>query len=119
MPEGSQPLRLRPSKVHARKRASVYLAFIFPALYLTTFERNKQKEEKKLCAKILPYSASLYPPPSLFSAPRYFPTPTPTPSKATFPTRKVCTASPSLRTSAAASPAMAAPTLSPSSISKL
>src|SRR5260370_25498451 len=78
--KGSQPLRLRPSKVHARKRAGIYLAFIFPALYLTTFERNKQKEEKKLCAKISPYSASLYPPPSLFAAPRYFRTPPPSPA---------------------------------------
>src|SRR5216684_8733007 len=70
--KGSQPLRLRASKVHARKRACIYLAFIFPAVYLTSFAQDKQKEEKKLCANISPYSASLHSRPPSFFAPRHF-----------------------------------------------
>src|SRR5260370_27143286 len=58
----------------------IYLAFIFPAVYLTSFERNKQKEEKKLCANISPYSASLHSRPPSFFALRHFRTPPPSPA---------------------------------------
>src|SRR6202171_3657102 len=81
--EGSQALRPHRTILRAFLNlggSPIYLAFIFPAVYLTSFEPKKRKEKRKLCANISPCSASLHSPPLFFSVLRYFRTPPPSPA---------------------------------------